>query len=128
MKRYFLIMSFLSLFAIGCNDTPSFKSVGVEEFSEIIATDNTIVVDVRRADEWEAGHLPTAQYNIDALQADFATKASEILPKDKTIAIYCRSGRRSKTAAMQLAENGFDVVELDDGIISWQEKALPIIK
>lgn len=128
MKRYFLIMSFLSFFAIGCNDSPSFKSVDVEEFSKIITNENTIVVDVRRIDEWEAGHLPAAQYNIDALQADFSAKALDVLPKDKTIAIYCRSGRRSKAAAMQLAENGFDVVELDGGIISWQEKALPIIK
>ena len=128
MKRYILIMSFLSFLAIGCNNSPSFKSVDVEEFSKIITDENTIIVDVRRIDEWEAGHLPAAQYNIDALQADFSAKALDLLPKDKTIAIYCRSGRRSKAAAMQLAENGFDVVELDGGIISWQEKALPIIK
>ena len=121
-------MSFLSFLAIGCNNSPSFKSMDVEEFSKIITDENTIIVDVRRIDEWEAGHLPAAQYNIDALQADFSAKALDLLPKDKTIAIYCRSGRRSKAAAMQLAENGFDVVELDGGIISWQEKALPIIK
>ena len=121
-------MSFLSFFAIGCNDTPSFKSVGVEEFSEIIATENTIVVEVRRADEWDAGHLPTAQYNIDALQDNFVAQADATLPKDKTIAIYCRSGRRSKAAATQLAQQGFEVVELDGGILSWQEAGLQIVK
>lgn len=121
-------MTFLSFFASGCSSQPSFKSVGVEEFSAVINDTNTIVVDVRRADEWAAGHLAEAQYNIDALQDDFIQKANATLPKDKTIAIYCRSGRRSKAAATKLAEQGFEVVELDGGIISWQEKGLSVVK
>lgn len=127
MKRYLLTMFFPFLFA-GCSAEPSFKSVGVEEFSAIAEEESTIVVDVRRADEWAESHLEAAQYNIDALQEDFTDKANAILPKDKTIAIYCRSGRRSKAAATQLSEQGFEVVELDGGIISWQESGKEVIK
>jgi rhodanese-related sulfurtransferase len=127
MKRYLLTMFLPFLFA-GCSAEPSFKSVGVEEFSAIAEKENTIVVDVRRADEWAEGHLESATCNIDALQEDFTDKANTILPKDKTIAIYCRSGRRSKAAATQLAEQGFDVVELDGGIISWQKSGKGVVK
>lgn len=119
---------FLPFLFAGCSAEPSFKSVGVEGFSAIAEKENTIVVDVRRADEWTEGHLESAQYNIDALQEDFTDKANAILPKDKTIAIYCRSGRRSKAAATQLAEQGFEVVELDGGIISWQESGKGVVK
>ena len=85
-------------------------------------------MDVRRADEWDAGHLPTAQYNIDALQDNFVAQADATLPKDKTIAIYCRSGRRRQAAAKKLGQQGFEVVELDGGILSWQEAGLQIVK
>lgn len=128
MRSKFIIMTFLSLFTFGCASTPTFKSVDVDEFSAQIEDENTVVVDVRSAEEWAEGHLAKAQYNIDALKENFATQADSILPKDKTIAIYCRSGRRSKAAATKLAEMGFDVIELNGGIISWQEKRLPITK
>lgn len=126
MKFPILIMSFLSFLTFGCSNAPSFKSVGVEEFARVAQDTSTVVVDVRSADEWNMGRLPQAQYNIDVLQEEFAVKAENTLPKEKTIAIYCRSGRRSKTAASKLAELGFQVVELDGGIISWQEKGMPI--
>jgi rhodanese-related sulfurtransferase len=42
-----------------------------------------------------------------------------VLPKDKSVALYCRSGNRSKRAAKILAENGYDVVELATGYNGW---------
>lgn len=129
MKRYlFYVMTLLSLLGFGCNDKPTFKSVGVEEFAAVIEDSNTIVVDVRRADEWAAGHLEAATYNIDVLKEDFEQIAEATLPKDKTIAIYCRSGRRSKDAATKLAQGGFEVVELDGGVISWQDSGRELVK
>lgn len=128
MKFRFWIMSLLSLFTFGCDTAPAFRSVDVDEFAQVIAQEDVVVVDVRRAEEWAAGHLPQARHNIDVLQEDFSTKAENLLPKDKTIAIYCRSGRRSKDAADRLAKCGFDVVELDGGIISWQERSMPTVK
>ena len=49
---------------------------------------------------------------------DFAEKAAK-LPSDKTIAIYCRSGNRSKTAARILVDKGYKVVELASGFNGW---------
>jgi rhodanese-related sulfurtransferase len=39
---------------------------------------------------------------------------------DKTIALYCRSGRRSKTAAQLLAKQGYQIIELNTGFNSWK--------
>lgn len=128
MKLHFLIMSLLSLFTFGCSTAPSFKSVGVKEFEQIAQDPETVVVDVRRADEWVAGHLELAQYNIDVLQDNFIENAKATLPKDKTIAIYCRSGRRSKEAANRLVECGFEVIELNEGIIGWQNSGREVVK
>ena len=51
----------------------------------------------------------------------------EKLPKDKTIAIYCRSGRRSANAAGKLADVGYKCVNLKGGIIAWKEANMPVI-
>ncbi|MBR5593944.1 MAG: rhodanese-like domain-containing protein, partial [Bacteroidaceae bacterium] len=57
-----------------------------------------------------------------------ASLQSANLDKTKTLAVYCRSGRRSKAAANVLVEQGFRVVELDKGIIGWQQAGYPVAK
>lgn len=98
-----------------------FKSVEVEEFAKVIADTAVIRLDVRTADEYAEGHIDNA-INIDVLKDDFESKATATLPKDKTIALYCRSGRRSKNAAKILTKNGYTVVELNSGYNGWKSK------
>ena len=43
------------------------------------------------------------------------------------MALYCRSGRRSKAAAKQLSQAGFNVVELDGGYNTWKERSVTFI-
>ena len=57
--------------------------------------------------------------NIDINSGDFIRQAAP-LDKTRPVAVYCRSGRRSKVAAEKLTDNGFSVMELDGGIISWE--------
>ena len=59
---------------------------------------------------------------------DFLEKAQAALPKDKTIAVYCRSGRRSADAANQLAAVGYRVVNLKGGIMAWSNAKMPVAK
>lgn len=104
---------------LGCNaQTDKFKSVGTEEFRAVIADTATVLLDVRTPEEYAEGHIGDAR-NIDVLSDDFETAALASLPADKTIAVYCRSGRRSKKAATILAERGYDVVELETGYLGW---------
>lgn len=121
--RHITLSAIAMLFALtsSCQNRHPFKSVGLEEFKETIAdTANIILVDVRTADEHAQGHIPGTKCNIDALKGDFESIAVSTLPKEKTIAIYCRSGRRSKSAASTLSKNGFKVVELNTGFNSWK--------
>ena len=90
--------------------------------------DTTIVrLDVRTAEEYADGHIENT-LNIDVLKDDFQEKALITLPKDKTIAVNCRSGKRSKNAAKILVKNGYKVIELDEGYNGWVSKGMPVTK
>ena len=133
MNKFKQIASFLTLFFMAnffsfCSAETSFKSVTVEEFEQYTASDTSVIVlDVRRPAEFEEGHLPGA-VNIDVLAADFTEKATTLLPAGSKLAVYCRSGRRSKNAASILTEKGYSVVELNTGILGWINAAKTITK
>lgn len=119
-----ILMAGLLSFLFGCkaqtkSPETTFQSVSVGQFEQIIAdTLHVVRLDVRSPQEYAVGHIPSA-INIDVLQDDFEPKALSILPKDKTIALYCRSGRRSKKAAEILSKHQYKVVELDAGFNGW---------
>ena len=103
---------------LGCQ-AADFRSVDADRFAQVIEDTTVVRLDVRTASEYSQGHIPGALL-IDVTQADFMQKAEQLLPKDKTIALYCRSGRRSKTAAQLLSKQGYQVIELNTGFNSWK--------
>ena len=111
------LLCFLTVFC-SCEDTYTFKSVETEEFANLIEDSSVVVVDVRTPEEFAEGHIPNA-ININAAQVEFGKQALNLLPKNKLIAVYCRSGRRSKKASNDLSKLGFQVVELNKGLKSW---------
>ena len=114
-----MFATILNLF--GCNaQTEKFQSVSPATFAQIIADTTVIRLDVRTPEEYEQGHIDNA-LNINILSDDFDKTVSATLPKDKTIALYCRSGHRSKKAARHLASKGYKVVELNTGYIGWEK-------
>jgi len=122
------ILSFL-LAVLGLNTACSqnFENYDVKEFAELIADSNVVILDVRKADEFAEGHIKGAIL-IDQFQSDFIEQVRDKLPNDKTIAVYCRSGRRSANAAGKLADIGFKCVNLKGGILAWKEANMPVIK
>ena len=113
-----LIMSF-SFFGL-FGQTNDFKSVDVEEFAKIIKGRKVTVLDVRLPQEYDEGYIPGTDFNIDVLEDNFKEVALAKLPKKKPVALYCRSGNRSKMAARILAENGYEVIELGTGFRAWE--------
>ena len=76
-----------------------------------------IVVDVRRQDEYDAGHIPGA---ILIPNESIGTQPPEELPDlDQIILIYCRSGNRSKQAAQKLSDMGYTNIYEFGGINTW---------
>ena len=81
------------------------------------ADDGHVVVDVRRQDEYDAGHIPGA---ILIPNESIVSERPEELPDlYQIILIYCRSGRRSKEAAQKLADMGYVNIYEFGGIIDW---------
>ena len=74
---------------------------------------------VRRPDEFKAGHIEGAIL-IDVTEKDFLAKADSLLDKSRPVAVYCRSGRRSRRAAEMLVEKGYTVHNLNEGYHEWR--------
>jgi rhodanese-related sulfurtransferase len=100
----------------------------VGEFGKIISDSTVQLVDVRTAEEFAAGNI-AGSVNIDVNGDDFAGEALKRLDRKRTVAVYCRSGRRSRTAAELLIKKGFQkVYNLDKGILNWMEEGREINK
>lgn len=126
MKTLFATIILAGL--LSCQSSkPGFRSVSVDEFQHLIADSSVIRLDVRTAKEFDEGHIPNA-VNIDVLQPDFLQKSLSSLPCKRTIAVNCRSGKRSKKAAELLAKKGYKVVELDTGFNGWIEEGKEVTK
>lgn len=104
---------------VSCQEKENFQSISVFEFKEIIKDSSVIVIDVRTVEEYIESHIPNTDLNIDVLKDDFVEIINDKLPKKSTVAIYCRSGNRSKKAATQLSNTGHKVFELSTGIKGW---------
>ena len=107
-----------SLFGL-FGQTNDFKIVDANEFAKYIQDKNVTVLDVRTPAEHAEGYIPGTDFNIDVLKDSYTKIATEKLPKDKPVALYCRSGNRSKKAAKILADKGYEVVELGTGFRGW---------
>ena len=98
---------------------PSYNSITPEELSNLISSSNVVLVDVRTQEEYESGHIPNTEYNINVKDESFLDKANFLLDKETPVALYCRSGNRSKTAADILVKDGYTVYELATGFNGW---------
>lgn len=96
----------------------SYAQIDQDEAKEMMAKDDGhIIVDVRRQDEFDAGHIPGA---ILIPNEDIGAERPDALPDpDQVILIYCRSGRRSKEAAQKLFDMGYTHIFEFGGIIEW---------
>ena len=124
MKKLFAYLLATLGLNVACAQA-SYEDVDVKGFAELMNDSNVVVLDVRTADEFKDGHLVGA-LNIDQAQGDFIQKVKEALPTDRTIAVYCRSGRRSANAAGRLAAEGYKAVNLKGGILAWKEAKMPV--
>ena len=127
IKLMGILIMLCSLFGCSSVQTQGFKSLTVEGYAKAIEDTGIVRLDVRTAEEYADGHIANT-INIDVLKDDFEKKAKATLPKDKVIAVNCRSGKRSKNAARILVKNGFKVIELDAGYNDWLAKGMPVTK
>lgn len=125
MKKLLVLLFALVMTLSGCvrildgdGMERSFTIITQEEAREMMKKDDGhIVLDVRRQDEFESGHIPGA---VCLPNEDIGTEPPAELPDfDQIILIYCRSGNRSKQAAQKLFDMGYTKVYEFGGIIDW---------
>lgn len=123
MKRLFRTVSvfLMGVLCFSCSSKVDFRSVDVAEFAQVMADTTVVLLDVRTAEEHAAGHIDGTDLHIDVLKEDFEQLAEANIRKGSTVALYCRSGNRSKRAASLLAAKGYRVVELATGYNGWVE-------
>lgn len=131
MKRFFYsMMTCLMLFSCQGKKKEQvredFRSVSVDEFAQVIADTSVVLLDVRTADEYVAGHILGTTLHLDVLKPDFDSLAVANIREGGTVALYCRSGNRSKRAAMALASKGYRVIELATGYNGWVQAGKPV--
>ena len=99
-------------------ETMTYTSISMQEaFLQLNNAQDYVLLDVRRADEFAAGHIPNA-INI-ANETIDKTIVNSLPNKNQLIFVYCRSGRRSKEASHKLVELGYtNIVEIG-GILDW---------
>lgn len=121
MKKILLLTLFVLVGAYVYSQRRSsarFESMDNGKFAAAIADTTVQLVDVRTPAEFAAGHIPEA-VNIDVRGENFESQVQTALDKERPVAVYCRSGARSKTAAHALAAMGYRVYELNKGFMNW---------
>ena len=123
MKKLIPILLSALMFT-GCvgtsnNQTNTYRRITMDEAVTMMTQETGyIILDVRRPDEFAAGHIPNA---INVPNETIGTdEISELTDKDQLIMVYCRSGRRSKEASEKLVKLGYTNIVEFGGILDWK--------
>lgn len=114
-----ILLSVLMLTGCAQSGAASYRQVSMDEAVAMMAEEQGyIILDVRRPDEYAAGHIPNA---INVPNETIGTgEIAELPDKDQLIMVYCRSGRRSKEAAQKLVKLGYKNIVEFGGINDWK--------
>ena len=119
-----IIPMLMGLFACGGN---KYIDMDVVEFGLLLKENEAALIDVRTPDEYAEGHIASA-VNFDVYSDTFLEDIKAAYPVEKPLAVYCRSGRRSASAAKKLADAGYTVYNLKGGYLAWTEAGRRVTK
>ena len=88
------------------------KEISFDEFYQLYQNEQLSLVDVREGEEFEALHLEGARNFPLSQLAD----TYEQLDKDQLYYVICKSGMRSARACQFLAEQGYEVINVQGGM------------
>lgn len=88
------------------------KEIAFDEFYQLYQNEQLSLVDVREVDEFESLHLEGAR-NLPLSQL---ADTYEQLDKDQLYYVICKSGMRSARACQFLAEQGYEVINVQGGM------------
>ncbi|MFI1014584.1 rhodanese-like domain-containing protein [Streptomyces sp. NPDC020965] len=86
-----------------------------------------LVLDVREADEWAAGHVEGA---LHVPMSDFVARFGEVteaVADGRRAYVMCRVGGRSAQVTQYLVRQGIDAVNIDGGMLAWDGAGRPMV-
>lgn len=98
------------------------EDISVSDAAKMIQENrpDLIILDTRTPGEFREGHIEGAA-NLDFFGGAFEVEAAK-LPRDATILLYCRSGRRSQAAAEAMRNMDFkNVLNMKGGLNAWEK-------
>ncbi len=103
----------------------SFNDISLVDLKKGLDDGSVLLVDVREAEEYSAGHIKGALFNP---LSKFDPSKLPVAPEGKKVVIYCRSGRRSVTAMEQARLAGRRDVNthFGAGILGWLDAQQPV--
>ncbi|HMT30384.1 MAG TPA: rhodanese-like domain-containing protein [Bacteroidia bacterium] len=126
MKKILPAIAVILISLSGCTAQPFIKNIQVDEMQKLI-NEKVTIVDVRTSQEFTGGYISGA-VNIDWYDPEFETKFKKY-DHSKPIALYCRSGNRSGSAANKLKQMGFSkIYSLTGGINAWEASGKNVTK
>ena len=96
------------------------RNISIADADKLLKENKSIIVlDVRTAEEFKAGHIPGAK-NVDFYAPDFKAKLGD-LDRAPTYLVHCKSGGRSAKTEAQMKELKFkSILHLNEGFSKWE--------
>ncbi len=99
------------------NPLATTPEVSIQEASDMIENQDVFQLDVRKATEFSEGHIPGA---VNIAHTRLASRLDDV-PRDRRVLVNCRSGGRSARSCAFLQRNGYQVVNLEGGMLAWEQ-------
>ena len=102
------------------------QSLSNGQLTALVNSEKAVVIDIRPAKEYSAGHIVGA---LSIPQDKVAGRMSELEKhKDKTLIVVDAMGQQSGTLCRELLKAGFTAAKLSGGVSSWKADNLPLVK
>lgn len=106
------------------SDIPSERQSDVPMVALADVPVDAVILDVREQNEFDAGHAPNA---VHIPIGELPERLGDLPDDTHTVAVTCRGGGRAGRAVAWLTQQGFDVANLEGGMLAWQAADRPMV-
>lgn len=100
--------------------------IPIEQADEAIRSAD-VLIDVREADEYQAGHIPGAIHVSRGLLEFKLSSTAALAPRDLKVVVYCKTSGRAALAARTMQDMGYlQVQSIAGGFDAWAAAGKPV--
>ncbi len=104
------------------------NEISVEQAQQAIR-EADVLIDVREADEFAAGHLPGAIHASRGMLEFKLSSQPALTPRDLKVVLYCKTSGRAALAAVAMHDMGYlNVQSIAGGYDAWVAAGKPVIR